>query len=160
MNRRGSGPTLRVAATQSCTREIVSLKKVETLEKNFPGKIEGRLWLDNINEWLLVSDVLFSKPGPGICAEALMSDTVIFLNALESIMPQEVSVYEKLLCNNWGFGIETAADFNNALQDWLDSQSRYREIQNNVQNQHIQDGCEEFCQQVLENLIIEERAHV
>ena len=105
--------------------------------------------------FLLVSDVLFSKPGPGICAEALMTDTIIFLNALEGVMPQEVSVYEKLLNDKLAFGIETEADFNQALSDWLVSQSRYQEILQNVQHQQIQDGCKDFCQQVLEGFVTE-----
>ncbi len=148
--------SLQLRVMVMCYNNEEVLKAVNELEADFPGKIEGRLWLDNVNEWLLISDVLFSKPGPGICAEALMTDTVIFLNALEGIMPQEVSVYQKLLVDNLGFGIESETDFINALESCLNSDFKYREILHNVQHQHFQDGCEEFCGQILKQFAQEE----
>jgi FkbH-like protein/thioester reductase-like protein len=132
-----------------CYNNEEVLKKVNALKNNFPGKIEGCLWLDNLNEWLLVSDVLFSKPGPGICAEALINDTVIFLNALDGVMPQEVDVYKNLIARQLGFGIKTEVEFAQTLQDWLGTQTRYNGMLNRVKNQTIHNGCEDFCRRIV-----------
>lgn len=59
-------------------------------------------------------------------------------------MPQEVDVYDKLLADHLGLGIETETDFKNALSDWLTTQTRFREIFDSVRSQRLQNGLNDF----------------
>ena len=127
-----------------CYRNEAVLERVSLLDADYAGRIEGKLWIENLQDWLMACDVVYAKPGPGICVEALMTKSVVFLNAVDDIMPQEVSVYETLLQEGLAVGVESKADFGQAIQDWLSGASRYDEVCRRVEVEQLQDGCAEF----------------
>lgn len=136
-----------------CYNNETILERVAQLDANYEGHIVGKLWIENLQDWLAASDGIYTKPGPGICAEALVSKTTLFLNAVDGIMPQERVVYETLLQEGLGVGIESKTDFASVLQDWLSGATQYRDLSKHVETKMLQDGCAEFMTQLTQEWI-------
>ena len=127
-----------------CYNNEAILDRVAQLDANYEGHIVGKLWIDNMQDWLLACDVMYTKPGPGICVEALNAKTTLLLNAVDGIMPQELVVYETLLQQGLGMGIESKIDFERALKDWLSGSNQYHNLCERIEAMPFQDGCAEF----------------
>lgn len=127
-----------------CYNNEAILERITRLDENYEGHIVGKLWIENLQEWLTACDVIYTKPGPGICMEALVAKTTLFLNAIDGIMPQELVVYKTLLQEGLGVGIASKTDFESALQNWLSKSTQYREICEHVAAGQFQDGCAKF----------------
>nr|CRH05958.1 protein of unknown function [include Beta-ketoacyl synthase N-terminal domain, Beta-ketoacyl synthase C-terminal domain, Phosphopantetheine attachment site, Condensation domain and Male sterility protein domain(relqted to NAD binding)] [Candidatus Magnetococcus massalia] len=129
-----------------CYRNAQIMAHLEPMKAQFRGVLEGALWLDNLSDWLLAADVLFTKPGPGICAEAVMSGTLLWLNISEGIMPQEQSVYEALCAQCWGYSVATQANFIEAVAAWVDQSATYKQHRAALEAADLKNGRQLFYQ--------------
>jgi UDP-N-acetylglucosamine:LPS N-acetylglucosamine transferase len=121
--------------------------------KNLPAAKSGNLvpilWTKEMAKYLYVSEVIFSKPGPGLLIESLHMNCVVFLNGCDHIMSQEQEVRDFILKNKLGVLIENVEDWKKYTQMYMKKNSWMEKLRKNVARFEVSNGLSQFCSLVV-----------
>ncbi|MCV6637702.1 thioester reductase domain-containing protein [Candidatus Albibeggiatoa sp. nov. NOAA] len=114
------------------------------LQLKMRATLHVKAWLSDMPTWLAAAQTVFSKPGSGICAEAIHLGVVPLLNSQYGIMRQEQSVHSTLLNENLALDIDSSEAFQRAVQQWLNNGSGFTGIQHNIEQYSLHSGTKEL----------------
>ena len=77
---------------------------------NADDHCQVHLYLENLIEYNFCSDLIFTKPGPGIVCESLQLGTIPVIMETGGIMPQEQGVRDYLIHSDLGMSVSTIDD--------------------------------------------------
>ncbi len=129
-----------------CYRDRQVFGYVESLES---AHIYPVLWTDEIEKYMYVADGIFTKPGPGIIQDAIVSDTIIFVNTLDTVMVQEQEVVNYILDKKVGIKIGHKNKMENVFKMLKTQNASYRKLLDNIKKISLKNGLYEFCNEVL-----------
>jgi UDP-N-acetylglucosamine:LPS N-acetylglucosamine transferase len=110
------------------------------------------LWTDRLHELLALSDRVFTKPGSSLIAEAVLTRTGLFLDASQSIMPQEQELFDHVQAQSWGVAVRNVPEWLVAVRAFIEQAPSQRAIDASLKGEVPRNGLQEFCQLLLDRL--------
>ncbi|RYX98764.1 hypothetical protein EON78_04665, partial [bacterium] len=102
-----------------CGRNDKLKEKVDKLAKYSKKPIKVFGFTDQVHNLMDAADVIVTKPGPGVIAEAIVKELPIVLDGLSEIMPQEAGNVEYVLSNGVGKKIGELSKFHNHIASFI-----------------------------------------
>ncbi len=102
-----------------CGRNDALKEKVDKLAKYSKKTIKVYGFTDQVDNLMDASDVIVTKPGPGVISEAIVKELPIVLDGLSEIMPQEIGNVEYVLSNGVGKKIGELSKFHNHIASFI-----------------------------------------
>lgn len=93
--------------------------KVDKLVKHSKKNVKVFGFTNEIHNLMDASDVIVTKPGPGVIAEAIVKELPIVLDNLSEIMPQEYGNVEYVLGNGVGKKVGEISKFHNHIASFI-----------------------------------------
>lgn len=102
-----------------CGKNDKLKQKVDKLAKYSKKSIKVFGFTDQVHNLMDASDVIVTKPGPGVIAEAIVKELPIVLDGLSEIMPQEAGNVEYVLSNGVGKKVGELSKFHNHIASFI-----------------------------------------
>lgn len=124
-----------------CYRDTATEQAALQLQSQIQATLIIKTWLR-----LAAAQTVFTKPGSGVCAEAVRLGVVPLLNTQHGIIRQEQSVHKILLDESLAVDINSINAFQHAVRQWLNNEPSFADIQRNINEYVLHSGTEEFAQ--------------
>ena len=115
-----------------CGRNDKLKQKVDKLAKYSKKSIKVFGFTDEVDNLMDASDVIVTKPGPGVISEAIVKELPIVLDGLSEIMPQEIGNVEYVLSNGVGKKIGELSKFHNHIASFIYNEEELPTMQANM----------------------------
>lgn len=106
--------------------------KVDKLVKHSKKTVKVFGFSDQIHNMMDASDVIVTKPGPGVIAEAIVKELPIVLDGLSETMPQEFGNIEYVLSNGVGKKVGELSKFHNHIASFIYNQDELPTMRANM----------------------------
>jgi UDP-N-acetylglucosamine:LPS N-acetylglucosamine transferase len=116
-------------------------KKVQKLANKSSKKIKVFGFTNQIHNIMDASDIIVTKPGPGVISEAIVKELPIILDNLSEIMPQESGNVEYVLKNGIGKIINELHKFHNIVANLIYNQEELLSMKENMKKIKSPDTC-------------------
>ncbi len=134
-----------------CHNNRSSFEEVQRIAISSSIKIVPIMWAEDIQYLLHISDFVLTKPGPGLCQQALSLKTGILVNESRSILPQEKEVAEHVKQLGFAFAVKQPKEMMVVLRRMAQGK-QLAEFKAKFDHYQQQNGIDDFCQIVLDRL--------
>lgn len=106
--------------------------KVDKLVKHTKKTVKVFGFTDQVHNLMDASDVMVTKPGPGVIAEAIVKELPIVLDNISEIMPQEFGNVEYVLSNGVGKKVCELSSFHNHIASFIYNDEELPKMRGNM----------------------------
>lgn len=124
-----------------CGKNKELQKKVEKLAKISNKKVKVFGFTNQIHNIMDASDIIVTKPGPGVISEAIVKELPIILDNLSEIMLQESGNVEYVLKNGIGTIINELHKFHNIVANLIYNREELNIMKENMRKIKSTDAC-------------------
>lgn len=115
-----------------CGKNDKLKEKVDKLAKYSKKNVRVFGFTDQVHSLMDAADVIVTKPGPGVIAEAIVKELPIVLDNLSEIMPQEFGNVEYVLSNGVGKKVGELSKFHNHIASFIYNEDELPTMQANM----------------------------
>jgi UDP-N-acetylglucosamine:LPS N-acetylglucosamine transferase len=106
--------------------------KVDKLVKHTKKNVKVFGFTDQVHNLMDAADVIVTKPGPGVIAEAIVKELPIVLDNISEIMPQEFGNVEYVLSNGVGKKVSELSSFHNHIASFIYNDEELPKMRGNM----------------------------